>query len=197
MLQDTAVRAAGILAAARDEAPKHRRLLRTPRDGKILSALMLPFFMLRPPTGFGVLTTTGRKSGTPRRRCMRFARHGHRVYLVALRPPELAIVRPGSVAAWVWNIRANPRVSVRMRGGTFPGVAREVVDAAERAQAREALCDTINLLDYGECILHLKGRPSRSKIRELHRYWFETGIPFAIELQERSAHQQDPASGPV
>ena len=58
MLQDTAVRAAGILAAARDEAPKHRRLLRTPRDGRILSALMLPFFMLRPPTGFGVLTTT-------------------------------------------------------------------------------------------------------------------------------------------
>jgi deazaflavin-dependent oxidoreductase (nitroreductase family) len=187
-LLENAPRAAGIRAAATNEAPKHKRLLRSQRDGKILSALMLPFFMVRPPIGFGVLTTTGRKSGKPRRRCMRLARRGDRVYFVALRPPALAMARPDFAAAWVWNIRAHPRVTLRMRGGTFTGIAREVVGAAELAQAREALCETIYPLDYGECVLHLKGRPSRIKIRELHRYWLDTGIPFVVEPQEPSAH---------
>lgn len=182
---EVVARAARVRAAASEEAPKHKRLLRSPRDGGILSALMLPFFMLRPPTGFGVLTTIGRRTGKRRRRCMRLARRGNRVYLVALRPPELAMAQPDFVAAWVGNIRANPAVRLRMRGGTFTGVAREVVDPAELAEAREALCETINPLDYGECALHLKGLPSRTKIRELHRYWLDTGIAFAIELQER------------
>ena len=31
--------------------------------GRTLSALQLPFFLLRPPAGYGVLTTTGRRRG--------------------------------------------------------------------------------------------------------------------------------------
>jgi hypothetical protein len=46
------------------------------------------------------------------------------------------------------------------------------------------LCDTVLPNDYGECLLHLRGLPSRTKIQELHRYWCQTGILFAIDLKE-------------
>jgi deazaflavin-dependent oxidoreductase (nitroreductase family) len=171
-----------VRAAAVREAPKHTRLLRSARGGKVLSALMLPFFMVRPPFGYAVLTTTGRRTGKARRRCIRVIRRGERAYLVSLRPPELAISRPNVVAAWVRNIRANPQVSLRMREGTFAGTARELDDPAELEKAREAICETVVPFDYGECALHLRGRPSRQKVKELHRYWFETGIPILVQL---------------
>ncbi len=170
-------------AAARN-ASKHARLIRSAKDGRALSALMLPFFLVRPPAGYGVLTTTGRRTGKTRRKCIRVIRRGNRAYLVNLRPPKLAMSRPTARAAWAWNIRANPNVSLRIRGGTFAGVARELEEPAELEQAREALCETVHLFDYGECDLHLRGLPTRAKIKELHGYWFDTGIPFAIELRE-------------
>jgi deazaflavin-dependent oxidoreductase (nitroreductase family) len=186
-----AARAARVRAAALAEAPKHKRLLRTARDGRILSALMLPFVLACPSAGYGVLTTTGRKTGKRRRKCLRMIRRGSKVYLVQLRPPELAIARPSAVSAWVWNTRANPNVTVRIRGGTFQGVARELTDLAELAEAREALCETVTLNDYGECSLHLRGRPTRAKIKELHRYWFDTGIPLVIDLKKKGGADAD------
>lgn len=143
---------------------------------------MLFFFLLRPPTGFGVITTTGAKTGKPRRKCVRVIRVGDTAYLVALRPPAVAIANPSLVNAWVWNIRADPSVSLRIRGGTHSGVAREIADPAELGQARAALCDAVNPFDIGECVTHLRGRPTRAKIEELHAYWFDTGIPIAIDL---------------
>src|SRR5579859_7698690 len=92
-------RAAAIREAALAEAPKHRRLLRSDRDGRLLSALMLPLFWPRVPAGFAVLTTTGRRSGKLRRKCIRAVRRGNQVFLVQIRPPELAIERPMAVAA--------------------------------------------------------------------------------------------------
>jgi deazaflavin-dependent oxidoreductase (nitroreductase family) len=175
-------RIASVRDAAIEHAPKHKRLIRSARDGRILSALMLPFFLVRPPSVFGVITTTGRKTGKERRKCVRMIRRGRKVYIVQLRPPELAITRPSVVAAWVWNIRSNPNVTLRIREGTFAGVARELKDPAELADAREAFCDTVKLFDYGECATHLRGLPTRSKIEELHRYWFDTGIPLAVDL---------------
>jgi deazaflavin-dependent oxidoreductase (nitroreductase family) len=115
--------------------------------------------------GYGVLTTTGRRTGKPRRKCVRVIHRGDRAYLVALRLPDIAIVNPDAVQAWVLNIRTDPHVRLRIRGGDIDGVAREITDADERA-------------------LHLRGLPTRNKIRELHRYWFETGIPIAIDLKE-------------
>jgi hypothetical protein len=109
-------------------------------------------------------------------------RRGDKVYMVQLRPPEVALARPSVVAAWVWNIRSNPHVTLRIRGGTFAGVARELKDPAELAEARAALCETVNLFDYGECELHIRGLPTREKVKELHRYWFDTGIPLAVDL---------------
>ena len=166
---------------------KHRNLLRSGRDGRVLSALMRPFFRLSTPAGFGVLTTTGRKTGKPRSKCVRAIRRDGRVYLVALRPPHLAVTHPGAVQAWVWNIRANPDVRLALRDGTFHGIAREITDTAELQRAREALCDTVHSFDYGECALHLRGLPTRTKIQDLHRYWFDTGIPVAIEVRETPA----------
>jgi deazaflavin-dependent oxidoreductase (nitroreductase family) len=173
--------------AASVEVAKHRRLLRSGRDGRVLSALMLPWIQLSPPTGMGVITTTGRKTGKARRKCLRVIVHGDRAYLVALRPPHLAVHRPDAVQAWVWNIRANPAVRLRIRGGTFSGAAREITDPGEMEHARAAICDTVHPSDYGECVLHLRGLPSRAKIQELHRYWFDTGIPIVIDLKEVEA----------
>src|SRR5438132_11720125 len=56
--QAAATRDAAIRDAARKEEPKHRRLLRSSIDGRVLSALMLPLIAIRPPAGYAVLTTT-------------------------------------------------------------------------------------------------------------------------------------------
>jgi len=173
-----------IQQAAAAEIGKHRRLLRTGRDGRILSALMLPLLSTGAPPGYGVLTTIGRKTGKSRRKCVRVLRSGEHAYLVALRLPHIAVERPAAAQAWLWNIRANPSVRLQIRGGTFDGHAREIADADERGRARSLLCDTVFPNDYGECALHLRGWPTRSKIQELHRYWFETGVPIAIDLKE-------------
>ena len=167
-------------------ASKHTRnpLVSSAGGGRVLSALMLPLFAVRPPRGFGVITTTGRRTGKTRRKCIRAIRRGDRVYIVQLRPPRVAMSRPSATAAWLWNIRANPNVRLRIRGGTFAGVARELQQTAEREQAREAFCETVNPFDYGECDLHLRGLPTRSKIKDLHRFWFDTGIPLVVELRE-------------
>jgi deazaflavin-dependent oxidoreductase (nitroreductase family) len=181
--EDEAAHDAYVREAATKHASKHARLLRSARDGRVLSALMLPFFLVRPPSGYGVITTTGRKTGKTRRKCVRVIRRANKAYMVQLRPPELAIARPSATAGWLWNIRANPNVRVRIRGGTFAGIARELKEPVELEQARESLCDTVNLFDFGECDLHLRGFPTRAKIKELHRYWFDTGTPLVVDLQ--------------
>jgi deazaflavin-dependent oxidoreductase (nitroreductase family) len=173
---------AAVKAAAGRDDSKHARLIRSARDGRILSAMMLPFFLLRAPSGYGVLDTTGRRTGIRRRKCVRVIRRGDRAYLLMLRPPVVALEHPAAVSAWVWNIRSDPRVRLRIRGGSFPGIARELSDPDELAQAREALCETVVPFDYGECDLHLRGLPTRAKIKQLHGYWFETGIPMVVEL---------------
>jgi deazaflavin-dependent oxidoreductase (nitroreductase family) len=170
---------------------------RSMSGGRILSALMLPYFLLRPPTGFGVLTTTGRNTGKTRRKCIHVVRQGDKAYIVMLRPTQAAI-EASAISAWVLNIRADPRVRLRIRGGTFTGVARELQDAAERQRAEQAYCETVNPFDYVECTFHRSGRPTRAKIEELHCNWFEHGIPLEIDLQTGYAATGtwgDPCSG--
>jgi deazaflavin-dependent oxidoreductase (nitroreductase family) len=65
------------------------------------------------------LTTTGRRSGLPRRIEIWFTRHRSRYYLVAEHGPK---------ARWVQNILADPAVRVRVGRRTFRGRAR-VADA--------------------------------------------------------------------
>jgi hypothetical protein len=57
----------GMLAVERKGNP----FMRSPTGGRVLSAMMLPLFILRPPSGFGVITTTGRRTGKTRRNCTR------------------------------------------------------------------------------------------------------------------------------
>ncbi|MGA9874623.1 MAG: nitroreductase/quinone reductase family protein [Solirubrobacteraceae bacterium] len=166
----------GILTVQRKNNP----FMRSPTGGRVLSAIMLPHFTIRPPMGFGVLTTTGRRTAKKRRRCVRVARRGNRAYLVMIRPQITY-----KASAWILNIRAEPNVSLRMRGGTFAGLARELDNDRELQQARELYCGEVNPFDYVECTFHRGWRPTRSKIEELHRNWFDTGIPLVIELEEQ------------
>src|SRR2546430_13296375 len=78
--------AEAIREAAIMEEPKHRRLLRSQRDGRVLSGVMVPFLEIWAPAGYGVLTTTGRKSGLQRRKCVRAIRRRGKAFIVQLRP---------------------------------------------------------------------------------------------------------------
>ena len=73
------------------------------------------------------LTTTGRRTGQPREIEIWFTRHESRLYLVA----ELR-----ARAQWVRNLRARPRVAVRLGRRMFPATARVVDARAEPALAR-------------------------------------------------------------
>jgi hypothetical protein len=88
--------------------------VRSAGGGRVLSALMLPDFMLVPPTGFGVLTTTGRRTGKPRRKCVRAIRTGEKVYLVMLGPPLT-----GNPKGRLGVAMEHPRRSERY--GSYPG----------------------------------------------------------------------------
>ena len=75
---------------ATKHASKHARIIRSAKDGRILSAAMLPFFLVRPPSGYGVITTTGRRTGKTRRKCVRVIRRGEKAYLSPAAPPHPA-----------------------------------------------------------------------------------------------------------
>lgn len=141
--------------------------------GRLLSAAQLPFFLLRPPAAYGVLTTTGRKTGKRRRRCIRAVRSGETVYLVA--------IKGGAKTGWARNALANPEVKLRLPGGSYSGRARPVA-SSERSGARKAYAGTVAPFDYLTYANWRKGRPTASLIRDLLASWFDNGTPIAIEL---------------
>jgi deazaflavin-dependent oxidoreductase (nitroreductase family) len=69
------------------------------------------------------LTTTGRRSGRPRRIEIWFTRHAGRYYLIA---------EHGLRAGWVQNLLADPAVRARVGTRRFRARARVVERAAER-----------------------------------------------------------------
>ena len=144
-----------------------------PTGSRILNALQQPYFMLLPPHGYAVLTTTGRKTGKRRRKCVRAIRNGDKVYLVSL---------PGKYGGWFRNIQAQPQVKLRMRGGIFDGVAREITDRDEYETARAIYCDTVYPFDRGSYVNHRTGRPTEERIREMLERWFTVCTPLVIEL---------------
>ena len=68
-------------------------------------------------TEFLYLTTTGRKTGTPREIEIWFTEHAGRYYVISEHLAE---------AHWVQNLRADPRVRVRVGEATFDARARVV-----------------------------------------------------------------------
>lgn len=83
-----------------------------------------------PPPGDALLETTGRRTGVPRRTPVCDGLDGETFWLVAQR---------GRRAGWVRNIQANPRVRVKVRGGSGvvwrAGAARILDDDDPRASA--------------------------------------------------------------
>lgn len=67
-----------------------------------------------------LLTSTGRRSGRPQTIPLIFLRDGDDLVVCNVRPPS---ERPNP---WPLNVRANPNVSVRIRGVSEQRVAREV-----------------------------------------------------------------------
>jgi deazaflavin-dependent oxidoreductase (nitroreductase family) len=80
------------------------------------------------------LTTTGRRTGLPREIEIWFTERDRRFYIIAEHREH---------ANWVRNIRANPRVTVRVGDLQFAGTARFVDDEREPELARtvKALSD--------------------------------------------------------
>jgi deazaflavin-dependent oxidoreductase (nitroreductase family) len=74
--------------------------------------LMLAWELGIPPPGDALLKTTGRRTGQPRRTPVCDGLDGETFWLVAQR---------GWRADWAENIRANPRVRVKVRSGSGVG----------------------------------------------------------------------------
>jgi deazaflavin-dependent oxidoreductase (nitroreductase family) len=77
------------------------------------------------------LTTTGRRTGLPRRIELVFHPIDGRVYISGM---------PGFPRSWLANIRADPRVTFHLKGpikADLPATAREITDPAERRRIME------------------------------------------------------------
>ena len=129
--------------------------------------------LLGPPRGFAVLTTTGRRSGKPRRQSVRAIRDGDRVVVVAMM---------GERAQWLKNGRANPKISLRLHEGTFAGTVREVTDPSEREWARRVYVQTTVANDYFDYAAYEWGLPTRGKIERAHARWFDGGVPVIADI---------------
>jgi deazaflavin-dependent oxidoreductase (nitroreductase family) len=87
---------------------------------------------LKPLLGRGVmiLTTTGRKSGLPRRTPLGCNRVNGRKYVITLR---------GLDTDWYRNLAADPHITIQTADGTEPALARRVTDDEEVWAAYEFL----------------------------------------------------------
>jgi deazaflavin-dependent oxidoreductase (nitroreductase family) len=102
------------------------------------------------------LTTTGRRSGRPRRIEIWFAADdGETIYLLAGGRER---------AGWVRNLRASPAVTVEIGEGRFSGTARVVEGETEDATARR--------------LVYEKYRDD-DDLQE----WRDTALPVAIDLR--------------
>lgn len=105
---------------------------------------------------FCYLTTTGRVTGRPHTIEIWFGVADGRAYLLA---------GGGDGADWVRNLRADPRVTLRVGGTDSPATARVVTDDAEDAVARRLLAAKYQGWSEGE---RLSG-------------WASTALPVAVE----------------
>lgn len=105
---------------------------------------------------FCYLTTTGRVTGRPHTIEIWFGVADGRAYLLA---------GGGDGADWVRNLRAEPRVGLRVGANESPATARVVTDPAEDAVARRLLAAKYQGWSDGE---PLSG-------------WATTALPVAVE----------------
>jgi deazaflavin-dependent oxidoreductase (nitroreductase family) len=130
------------------------------------------------PAGIGLLTTIGRKSGKPRFRAIRAVRSGDSVYAVALL---------GKQCAWLYNIRANPEVRVKLGTTTYPAIARAITDPDERRRAFEIYHPIAGFYDYVDYANFLWGVPTKNAVLRAHDEWFDRGVPVVFELSDATS----------
>jgi deazaflavin-dependent oxidoreductase (nitroreductase family) len=80
------------------------------------------------PHSYGILETTGRRSGQPRRTPVGHVVEGDTVWIVAEHGPR---------AGYVLNVRSNPRVRIKIRDGWRSGTARVLDDDDPKARLRQ------------------------------------------------------------
>lgn len=82
------------------------------------------------------ITTTGRRSGQPRRIELVFHNVGGRILISG---------RPGFPRSWIANLRANPRMTFHLKGpvkADLPATARVITDTAERERLLGPIADS-------------------------------------------------------
>lgn len=87
------------------------------------------------------LTTTGRRTGLARRIELVFHAIDGRVYISGM---------PGRPRSWLANIRANPRVTLHLKGAVradLPSTARELTEPEERRRIMEQVARNWNRTD--------------------------------------------------
>lgn len=85
------------------------------------------------------ITTTGRRSGEPRRIETVFYRHNGTIYLSGLPAPQ--------PRAWLLNLAAEPQFTFHLKHGVvadLPAVATVITDPAERRRVLAELVDEFN-----------------------------------------------------
>ena len=132
-----------------------------------------PMRVLPTPRGYAILTTIGRKTGKPRPRAIRAVREGEQVYAVALL---------GDKCAWLINVRANPKVTLRLGTKTMPATARQVTDPDELVRAAAAYHAIAGWYDYLDYVNYVWSIPTRKNLLAAHDRWFETGPVIAFDL---------------
>lgn len=154
----------------------HRRnpLTTTHAGGRILSAVQLPWFLLAPPRGYGIIETVGRRTGRRRRRCVRVVRAGSRAYLVAIGGPR---------ARWLQNVLAHPEITLRLPGERVRGVARVASDP-DRETAKRSFCGFSSWFDRASYVVHYRGVPTRARINEMWERIFDVGSPLVVTLED-------------
>jgi deazaflavin-dependent oxidoreductase (nitroreductase family) len=103
------------------------------------------------------LTTRGRVTGTEHEIEIWYARHGDTLYLLA---------GAGDRSDWVRNLRAEPRVTVRIGDVAHAGRGRVVDDPDEDERARTLVFDKYQPRSGGELVT-----------------WRVRALPVAIDLQ--------------
>ncbi|MDQ6698418.1 MAG: nitroreductase family deazaflavin-dependent oxidoreductase, partial [Actinomycetota bacterium] len=91
-----------------DEGPLRNRF-HTQNGARLINRFTRPLWTALPPAGFGVLTTTGRRTGLLRRQCVRVVVRDGSAFVVSI---------VGEDADWLRNVRQNPRVRLRARRAT-------------------------------------------------------------------------------
>ncbi len=147
----------------------------SPGYARLSNIFMRPLFSLLPvPQGFALLTVTGRRSGKPRQRPVRAVRYDDTLYAIAML---------GERSDWLRNVRVEPRVEAKLGRRRYWGLAREVVEPAEREAALELYVREVFLADYSDYAAYHWGWPTRRKIEEAHRRWAAEGVMVGIDLQ--------------